>query len=132
MWAQITTPSYLGVNKCKNLISWCCKNVYIFTYVVIFCLCSNIMLILVWFWLYICYAVDFILFSTHPNRVTRPLEEAVMVPSSSTVYSAEMLSCRKSPSGSFFCWAYHFPAYWQNMTPYYSHDHQYQHYTAVF
>lgn len=48
---------------------------------------------------------------TYPNSVTRPLEEAVMEPSSSMVYSAEMLSCRKRPSGSFFCSAYHFPAY---------------------
>lgn len=48
---------------------------------------------------------------THPNRVTRPLEEAVMEPSSSMVYSAEMLSCRNRPSGSFFCRAYHLPAY---------------------
>lgn len=48
---------------------------------------------------------------TDPNRVTRPLEEAVMEPSSSMVYSAEMLSCRNRPSGSFFCSAYHFPAY---------------------
>lgn len=48
---------------------------------------------------------------TYPNRVTRPLEEAVMEPSSSMVYSAEMLSCRNRPSGSFFCSAYHFPAY---------------------
>lgn len=43
--------------------------------------------------------------------MTRPLEEAVMEPSSSMVYSAMMLSCRKRPSGSFFCRAYHFPAY---------------------
>lgn len=43
--------------------------------------------------------------------MTRPLEEAVMEPSSSIVYSAEMLSCRNRPSGSFFCSAYHFPAY---------------------
>lgn len=49
--------------------------------------------------------------SSYPNRVTRPLEEAVMEPSSSIVYSAEMLSCRNSPSGSFFWSAYHFPAY---------------------
>ncbi|TNN71372.1 hypothetical protein EYF80_018450 [Liparis tanakae] len=48
---------------------------------------------------------------THPNRVTRPLEAADMEPSSSMVYSAEMLSCRNSPSGSFFCRANHFPAY---------------------
>lgn len=48
---------------------------------------------------------------TYPNRVTRPLEEAVMEPSSSMVYSAEMLSCRNRPSGSFFCSAYHFPEY---------------------
>lgn len=34
-----------------------------------------------------------------------------MEPSSSMVYSAEMLSCRNRPSGSFFCSAYHFPAY---------------------
>lgn len=49
--------------------------------------------------------------TAYPKRVTRPLEEAVMVPSSSMVYSAEMLSCRNRPSGSFFCWAYHLPAY---------------------
>lgn len=52
-------------------------------------------------------------FATNPKRVTRPFEEAVMVPSSSMVYSAEMLSWRKSPSGSFFCWAYHLPAYYK-------------------
>lgn len=34
-----------------------------------------------------------------------------MEPSSSMVYSAMMLSCRNRPSGSFFCRAYHFPAY---------------------
>lgn len=34
-----------------------------------------------------------------------------MDPSSSMVYSAEMLSCRNRPSGSFFCRAYHLPAY---------------------
>lgn len=36
-----------------------------------------------------------------------------MAPSSATVYSAEMLSCRNKPSGSFFCRAYHLPAYCQ-------------------
>lgn len=51
--------------------------------------------------------------STYPKRVTRPLEDATMAPSSPTVYSAEMLSCRNKPSGSFFCRAYHFPAYCQ-------------------
>lgn len=47
----------------------------------------------------------------HPKSFTRPLEDAVIVPSSSTVYSAEMLSWRKRPSGSFLARAYHFPAY---------------------
>lgn len=54
---------------------------------------------------------------TYPNRVTRPLEEAVMEPSSSIVYSAEMLSCRNRPSGSFFCSAYHFPEYCDGEAP---------------
>lgn len=51
--------------------------------------------------------------NTHPKSVTRPLEEATMAPSSPTTYSAEMLSCRNRPSGSFFCRAYHFPTYCQ-------------------
>lgn len=40
-----------------------------------------------------------------------------MEPSSSMVYSAEMLSCRNRPSGSFFCSAYHFPAYCNEKEP---------------
>lgn len=52
--------------------------------------------------------------NAHPKSVTLPLEEATMEPSSPTVYSAEMLSCRNKPSGSFFCRAYHFPAYCQD------------------
>lgn len=63
---------------------------------------------------YICRSFCVPAFNTYPNRVTRPLEEAVIEPSSSMVYSAEMLSCRKSPSGSFFCSAYHFPEYCGN------------------
>lgn len=48
---------------------------------------------------------------TYPKSLTLPLDDAVIVPSPSNVYSAEILSCRNRPSGSFLLTAYHFPAY---------------------
>lgn len=46
--------------------------------------------------------------------MTLPMAVAVMVPSSSTLKLATMLSRRKSPTGSFLATAYHVPSYWKD------------------
>lgn len=50
---------------------------------------------------------------THLRMLTLPIALAVILPPSSTVNWATMLSIKNKPSGSFFPTAYHVPAYYK-------------------